>query len=595
MVDPRIYRACLVVVAFAVIVFGFSLQDQPHPLGTTVAPGPFFQNVGSTIRSIAADNPSRPPGSPGDLTLAGFVARYIRDDIGGFTVQTSGFTAQTAAGTRRLETVTATRPGLQSGTIVVVSHRDSGASPGDLSGTAVLLSLARALSGETLGRSVMLVSTSGQIGAVGTTRLARSLAGHDVDAVIVLGDLGGRVIRVPVIVPWSGSDRIAPPLLRNTLAGFLSSQTGIHAGGSSLAGQVARLAFPFAITEQAPFAGYGIPAVLVSLAGDRPMYGNPRGGPAGRAAAVGTAVLQTVNALDNGPAIGAPSGYLVIGGKLVPPWAVRLLVLALMLPVLMATFDAVARALRRGHALARWLGWVLAGSIPFLLGLAALLITRAAGVLSFAPPGAVAGSALPLTGGDLASVLAALAIVIIGFVVVRPACLRLLARVQAGAGARRPESPAADAAAVSLSVVLCGVTLAVWAANPFAALLLVPAMHLWLWFAQPGARRHYWSVALLLALGIAPAGLLGFYYAEVYGLSPLALGWSLALLPGGAMSMFSALYWCVALGCFASAVVVGVRAVHAAATAPVPPMTVRGPASYAGPGSLGGTQSALRR
>ena len=54
-----------------------------------------------------------------------------------------------------------------------------------------MLDLARALSGETLNRSVMLVSTSGQIGAAGATQLAQSLVGQQVDAVIVLGDLAG--------------------------------------------------------------------------------------------------------------------------------------------------------------------------------------------------------------------------------------------------------------------------------------------------------------------------------------------------------------------------------------------------------------------
>ena len=73
---------------------------------------------------------------------------------------------------------------------MVVSHRD-GTGVADMSGTAVMLGLAQALSAETLHRSVMLVSISGQVGAAGATELARSLAGQSVDAVIVLGDLAG--------------------------------------------------------------------------------------------------------------------------------------------------------------------------------------------------------------------------------------------------------------------------------------------------------------------------------------------------------------------------------------------------------------------
>ncbi len=77
----------------------------------------------------------------------------------------------------------------------MVAHRDavlnSGSATADMSGTAVLLGLERVLSGETLNRSVLLISTSGQIGAAGATQIARSLSGQPVDAVIVLGDLAG--------------------------------------------------------------------------------------------------------------------------------------------------------------------------------------------------------------------------------------------------------------------------------------------------------------------------------------------------------------------------------------------------------------------
>ena len=244
----------------------------------------------------------------------------------------------------------------------------------------------------------------------------------------------------------------------------------------------------------------------------------------------------------------APSAYLELSGQLVPLWAVRLLVFVLILPVAAAALDAVARTRRRGHTLTRWLAWVLTGAVPFVIGLAALLVARAAGLLSFTPPGAVGSEGVPRTSGDLAVMLVVLALVVVSFVFVRPLCLRLLGRQLPGGG-RRPESPAADAAAVALSVVLCVLTLIVWVLNPFAALLLVPALHLWLWLAQPGARSRRWSIALLLLVGIAPGVLVLFYYGNAYGLSPLSLAWSLALMPGGAMSVVAALCWAVALGC----------------------------------------------
>ncbi|HET9104736.1 MAG TPA: hypothetical protein VFN55_15390, partial [Solirubrobacteraceae bacterium] len=378
------------------------------------------------------------------------------------------------------------------------------------------------------------------------------------------------------------------------LASYVAADAGIVNRGAGLGGQLVRLAFPFEITEQAPFAASGLSAVLLSGSGDRPLQGPPAPVSPGRVGALGAAVLQTVNALDQGPPVGGPSAYLLISGQMVPLWAVRLLVLALILPAAAGTLDAVARAGRRGHSLVRWLGWVLAGAAPFLAGLVALLLARAVGVLSFAPPGAVAGVGAPQTGADVAVLLVVLAIVVAGFVLLRPSCLRLLAQQLPGSP-RPPQSPAADAAAVALNAVLCALAIVVWLVNPFEALLLVPALHTWLWLAQPGARGHRWVVALLLLGGVVPVGLVLFYYANAYGLSPVALAWSLALLPGGAMGIGTAVGWAVALGCTASATIIGLRAARATAAALDPPVTVRGPASYAGPGSLGGTRSALRR
>jgi len=67
------------------------------------------------------------------------------------------------------------------------------------------------------------------------------------------------------------------------------------------------------------------------------------------------------------------------------------------------------------------------------------------------------------------------------------------------------------------------------------------------------------------------------------------------MIAGGAMPVAMAACWALALGCLASALVIAVRSVRSAASAAEAPVTVRGPASYAGPGSLGGTKSALRR
>ena len=60
---------------------------------------------------------------------------------------------------------------------------------------------------------------------------------------------------------------------------------------------------------------------------------------------------------------------------------------------------------------------------------------------------------------------------------------------------------------------MCVVALVTWLSNPFAAALLIPAMHLWMWVVDPEVRlRASVTLALLLA-GLAAPALLIVYYA----------------------------------------------------------------------------------
>jgi hypothetical protein len=66
------------------------------------------------------------------------------------------------------------------------------------------------------------------------------------------------------------------------------------------------------------------------------------------------------------------------------------------------------------------------------------------------------------------------------------------------------------------------------------------------------------------------------------------------LLAGHGVSIVSAIEWSAVLGCLLSAVTLSLLAARGSRRVPVS-VTVRGPVTYAGPGSLGGTKSALRR
>jgi hypothetical protein len=589
MLDPRIYRTALLPVVLAVIVLAFSLSDQQGPLGTNLAPDAYNgQNAYTTMNKLAGEYPNRRPGSTGDDALASQVAGVLRSY--NFNVSTDVFKAKTADGNRTLENVVGVRAGMSNGSIVIVAHRDALHSPStsDLSGTAVLFEMARVISGESLNHTVVLASTTGSAGAAGAERLARTLP-QPVDAVLVLGDLAGTGVHGPVVVPWSDGQSVAPSMLRETLASALAAQTSLSAGSTGLGGQIAHLALPLSPTEQAPFGGAGEPAALLSVSGEQTP---PADQPASlnQITGLGRTVLQSITALDAGPTVSAPSSYLVFSGKAIPAWAVRLLVLMLIIPVLVATVDGLARARRRGHSILRWSAWVLAAAVPFALVVAVIVIARLAGLL-VAPPAPLGAGAVTLHAGQIAALAGIALLVVVGLIWVRHAVIWAL-------GPRRrktPDESGEPGAAAAVMLVLCLASLAIWLANPFAALLLVPALHLWLWIVAPDVRLPAPVTVVMLLAGLAAPALVAATYATTLGLGPFEAAWSwVLLLAGGGAGVVTALEWSVVLGCTFSVVAIAVQA----AREPRPeeaPVTIRGPVTYAGPGSLGGTESALRR
>src|SRR5438477_432278 len=121
--------------------------------------------------------------------------------------------------------------------------------------------------------------------------------GGPVDAVVVLGDLASPRVRGPLIVRWSNALGIAPVGLERTVAQSLGLETGRRVPQAGLASQFARLAVPLTLSEQGEVQAQGLPAVLLTVAGER--------GPGASAAVsqdrlqeMGRTVLRTITALD---------------------------------------------------------------------------------------------------------------------------------------------------------------------------------------------------------------------------------------------------------------------------------------------------------
>ena len=172
MLDPRLYRAALAPVLFALILAAFSLEDRPAPLRSTLAPDAFeSQRAFRDLRDMANRFPNRRPGDAGDEALATRVAQELRGaGLGGgprpFSVRMARLNGETIDGNRQLVNVIARRAGAAGSQIVVVAHRDAAKprSIAELSGTAALVELGRVLAAGNVRRTITLVSTSGGSG-----------------------------------------------------------------------------------------------------------------------------------------------------------------------------------------------------------------------------------------------------------------------------------------------------------------------------------------------------------------------------------------------------------------------------------------------
>ena len=596
MLDVRVYRAAFLPALVALFVAAFSLADRPAPVPSPIAADAFSAErafggrtpLKNSLLELAQSFPDRQTGSADDSALAGRVATTLaardRTDRPAFRVS------------RRqdgdAETVIGVRPGLSSRQIVIVSHRDAIGRPGraELSGTAVMLELARLFRARDLSKTLVLVSTSGATdGFTGARAWAEATDKGPVDAVLVLGDLAGTRVSRPWVVPWSLGPGAAPLGLQRTVETAIRRQAG-PPGSSRAIAQWFRRALPFTVSEQGVIADQSLPAVLVGVSGERGARPDERVVRA-QMARFGRGVLRAVSALDAaGPNDGAttepafagePKGIVTLRNVL-PDWAVRLLVGTLLLPALLTALDGFFRARRRHLAVGPWLAWLGATGLPVVL---AWVWARALGVTgALDPPDA---PVLPLPPVEWVAFASVAVVLLLGWFGVR-------ALILARTGAR--SSPIAGGLAAATGTVLCVLTALVWVVNPYTAALLLPAAHLWLFAAAPASRMRGWTGVAAVLVGIAPFALAALYYMLALAIDPLDLVWmGLLSAASGQLSLIVAIVAGALLACLAGLLTILRARRRVEARAEPEPIVTRGPSGYAGPGSLGGTESALRR
>jgi hypothetical protein len=608
--DARVYRTAFLPALVALFVAAFALEDRPEPARSAL-PADVFSGErafgggdapeAQSLNALSRAFPDRTAGSGDDNRLADLVEQTFKapDETSG---NTPFHVSRTVTPTRGADvtTVIATRPGLSDRRIVVLAHRD-GKGLADLSGTAVLLELSRVLKSRELRKTLVLVSTSGSTtGFEGARAWAKTQPADSVDGVIVLGDMGGTKLVKPWVVGWPQSTASTPLGLERTVQAGVRREVHNEAGAPRALSQWIRRALPITVSEQGAIGGEGLPAVLLSESGERGPQPDERVLEK-RIGAFGKATLDAVSAIDaagprDAPAFADASQGIVTLRNVLPDWGARVIVGSLLLPALLAALDAFFRARRRRIPIGPWMAWLAVAAVPLPVAWLWLRALGATDILTV-PDGPVHPDAFPLeTSGIVAMVSALLAGALACWLVhFLAGVLRHGADASPDAdGRRRRPVPGVEGLAAATGVWICALAAITWAVNPYAAGVLLLATHLWL-FAS-GSWRGWPALAAVL-VGLVPLVVVVVYYCLALHLNPLGLGWGAALAAGTGAGLFSTLLLAGVLAALAGTirVLLARRRLARDETPSGRQIKTRGPVGYAGPGSLGGTESALRR
>jgi hypothetical protein len=537
----RLYRLCLAPVLAAVLICAFSLSSPPAPLSSTLTPEAFEGSHAygqlTQMEALAPDGRR--------------LLEYLHTQLSGLGSPASGgYSLSVAdAGTPQALLI-AQRAG--TGTRAPIALLASRGPRAQLSGAAALLEIASVLAqGETRHPIYLIWAAGGSDGDQASGNWLQSRLGGNLDAAIALGNLAAAKPERPLVQPFSTAFGLAPELLTNTVSFALKATMGWVPGTSSLASQLAHLALPVSVGAQGPLNAIGIPSVSVSLTGERPAARREAVSQAHLQAA-GRGVLSAFYAIDRAGEIGAAqTSGLRLSGRVLSQWSIALLTLTLLIGPLALSGDALVRRTRRRRGAARRLLLTpLLWALPFALGAASLRLLSLAGLLR-ATPNPLGAAALHF--GLRAALTLTLALAVLG------GCSWAL---------RKLALPASAPAALLIGCLLAFV---VWLIDPYATLLLIPALHAWPLASSQRDRPR--QIALLLIPALAPLALLIAFYALWLGLGPAQiLLEGMVMVGGGYVSIGGVLLWSLALGVFVTiaSAPLGRRASQAPRVSPPP-------------------------
>ena len=535
--------------AVALLAVAFTVGEA-EPLAAPRLEPSFDQTTAVALTTeLARQFPDRAPGSAGAAKATDWVAARFGEMQ--LTPHRDAFDADLPGlGRRSLVNLVAVVPGRSPATILTVAHRDnSGTNPGandNASGTGALLELARNAQLTRPAHTLVFLSTDGgAFGVTGAARFAESpqvlrrLIGTAASVVAVVSLDAIASGEAPRLLFAGDAARSPAPTLVATADESVTGQLEETPRRPSALAQLVDLAFPFTLHEQGPFVAEGTPAVTLTTGGERPPAEAPDTLEAldrDQLGSLGRSAQDMLLRLDASAELaGGTQSYLYLSPRIVRGWTIQFVLLAALLPFLVATVDLFARCRRRRIPLAPGLRsfasrlgvWLWGGAVFTVLALVGLFAEGGARPLNMEVDAATSWPTATL------AVLALLALV--GGLVARPRLVR-----------RRRVTPEEELGGhLAAMLVLALVALVVAATNPYSLLFVLPSLHAWLWLPHvPRGSRHLRLT--VFAVGFAGLVVLVGSFAFRYGLGFEAVPYLVALTSVGYVApplLLAALVW----------------------------------------------------
>ena len=533
MLRPGPYRTGWLIVLVPAFVLLVGARTAPTLPRSSLPPTFDGAQALAATKELVGRFADRSPGSAGDTGAADWVAERLR--AAGAEVSFQRFRAPDANG-RTVPMVNVL--GVVSGTgrsrdaLVFVAGRDDlPPGPGaddNGSGTGALVELARTLVGSVTETSLVFASVDGTTAeSAGARELARHPPGGlRLDAGVSLravGRPGG-----PLVLRISGEGHRLPAAgwLRTVEQALRDEQAG-QVRLPSLGQQVAALVAPAAHGDQAALVGSGAAVIGLdgSLAGESSASDTPDQLSADLLGRVGTAVQLAALAFDTGPRpAGLGSTYLVSSDRVLRGWTLELFLVALLVPPAFALIDAAARARARGARPSTTLRRVLWRSAGLAVGVLAIRVQGATGLLPDAHSPPFAGD-----GGGVALWQVAFPLALGG-------ALGAFAARRVAADADRAGAGRYLGAHVALFVAAA----LAFAGNAYLLVFVIPALHLWL-LLPVMARLGAAARALVVIAGwLGPAAVVALL-AGAGGFGVDAPAWFVRLVGDGGIPLASSL------------------------------------------------------